>query len=98
MCLSPACHGGIHVAVTPATPLELCNGRLTLDVAQGRQQNTSPQLSQKKSQELGGKSAMIVFEDVDIDKAVEWAMVRIPQRLARVLMHSSGFQSRADPP
>ncbi len=30
---------------------------------------------------------MIVFEDVDIDKAVEWAMVRTPQRLARVLMH-----------
>ena len=25
--------------------------------------------------ELGGKSALIVFDDADIDKAVEWAMV-----------------------
>ena len=26
--------------------------------------------------ELGGKSALLVFEDADVDKAVEWAMVR----------------------
>ncbi len=26
--------------------------------------------------ELGGKSALIVFDDADVDKAVEWAMVR----------------------
>ena len=26
--------------------------------------------------ELGGKSALIVFDDADIEKAVEWAMVR----------------------
>jgi acyl-CoA reductase-like NAD-dependent aldehyde dehydrogenase len=32
-------------------------------------------------QELGGKSALIVFEDADIDKAVEWAMVRRHGRL-----------------
>jgi betaine-aldehyde dehydrogenase len=25
--------------------------------------------------ELGGKSALIVFEDADVEKAVEWAMV-----------------------
>ena len=25
--------------------------------------------------ELGGKSALVVFDDADIDKAVEWAMV-----------------------
>lgn len=30
-------------------------------------------------QELGGKSAMIVFEDADVDKAVEWAMVSFLQ-------------------
>ncbi len=27
------------------------------------------------SLELGGKSALIVFEDAEVDKAVEWAMV-----------------------
>ena len=27
--------------------------------------------------ELGGKSAMIVFEDANIEHAVEWAMVRM---------------------
>ena len=32
-------------------------------------------------QELGGKSALIIFEDADIDKAVEWAMVRRSVRL-----------------
>ena len=26
--------------------------------------------------ELGGKSALIVFEDAEVEKAVEWAMVR----------------------
>ncbi len=25
--------------------------------------------------ELGGKSALIVFDDADVEKAVEWAMV-----------------------
>jgi betaine-aldehyde dehydrogenase len=35
------------------------------------QNNWAPAL-----QELGGKSALIVFEDADVDKAVEWAMVR----------------------
>jgi betaine-aldehyde dehydrogenase len=25
--------------------------------------------------ELGGKSALLVFEDADVEKAVEWAMV-----------------------
>ena len=29
-------------------------------------------------QELGGKSALIIFEDADVHKAVEWAMVRRP--------------------
>ncbi len=27
--------------------------------------------------ELGGKSALIVFDDADVEKAVEWAMVRV---------------------
>jgi betaine-aldehyde dehydrogenase len=27
------------------------------------------------SMELGGKSALVVFEDADVEKAVEWAMV-----------------------
>jgi betaine-aldehyde dehydrogenase len=27
--------------------------------------------------ELGGKSALIVFEDSDIDKAVEWALYNL---------------------
>lgn len=30
------------------------------------------------SMELGGKSALIVFGDADVEKAVEWAMVRGP--------------------
>lgn len=28
------------------------------------------------SLELGGKSALLVFDDADIEKAVEWTMVR----------------------
>ena len=27
--------------------------------------------------ELGGKSALLVFEDADVEKAVEWAMVSL---------------------
>jgi len=30
--------------------------------------------------ELGGKSALIVFGDAEVDKAVEWAMVSIRDR------------------
>ena len=48
------------------------------------------------SLELGGKSALIVFEDCDIDKAVEWAMFgcfwtngQICSATSRVLVHSS---------
>eukprot|EP00244_Chara_vulgaris_P001460 TRINITY_DN1232_c0_g1_i3.p1 TRINITY_DN1232_c0_g1~~TRINITY_DN1232_c0_g1_i3.p1 ORF type:complete len:506 (+),score=91.76 TRINITY_DN1232_c0_g1_i3:131-1648(+) len=46
--------------------------------------------------ELGGKSAMIVFDDVDIDKTVEWAMFgafwtngQICSATSRLLLHES---------
>ena len=34
--------------------------------------------------ELGGKSALLVFEDADVEKAVEWCMVgaRMPPALS----------------
>ena len=32
--------------------------------------------------ELGGKSCLIVFEDANIEEAVEWAMVRLPHHAA----------------
>ncbi len=35
----------------------------------------SASIMRPATMELGGKSALIVFDDVDIDKAVEWAMV-----------------------
>ena len=38
------------------------------------------------SMELGGKSALIVFGDADVEKAVEWAMVRGPG-MPRVLVN-----------
>lgn len=28
--------------------------------------------------ELGGKSALLVFDDADVEKAVEWCMVSLP--------------------
>ena len=43
----------------------------------GRQVNLAAAHNVKPATlELGGKSALIVFDDADIDKAVEWAMVR----------------------
>jgi len=48
------------------------------------------------SLELGGKSAFIIFDDVDIEKAVEWAMFgcfwtngQICSATSRVLIHES---------
>ena len=34
--------------------------------------------------ELGGKSALLVFDDADVEKAVEWAMVRRFHTLTQV--------------
>lgn len=45
------------------------------------------------SMELGGKSALIVFGDADVEKAVEWAMVRGPARGGRV-MGTWGYATR----
>lgn len=46
--------------------------------------------------ELGGKSALIVFEDADLEKAVEWAMFgcfwtggQICSATSRLLVHES---------
>ncbi|KIZ01547.1 hypothetical protein MNEG_6416 [Monoraphidium neglectum] len=46
--------------------------------------------------ELGGKSALIIFEDADLDKAVEWVMFgafwtngQICSSTSRILVHSS---------
>jgi hypothetical protein len=50
-------------------------GRLPLRLG-GNLLCRQPNTSAVPLQELGGKSALIVFEDADIDKAVEWAMVR----------------------
>lgn len=61
---SPSAHKGLaKVAFTGSA----ATGRL---VAQAAAANIRP-----ASMELGGKSALIVFEDADIEKAVEWAMV-----------------------
>ena len=38
--------------------------------------------------ELGGKSCLIVFDDVNIDNAVEWAMV---STLALVMLQSKAY-------
>jgi acyl-CoA reductase-like NAD-dependent aldehyde dehydrogenase len=49
----------------------------TGSVATGRRVNLAAAANLRPTtMELGGKSALIVFEDADIDKAVEWTMVR----------------------
>ncbi|KAJ8753541.1 hypothetical protein K2173_022782 [Erythroxylum novogranatense] len=57
---------------------------------------SAAQLIKPVSMELGGKSPLIVFEDVDIDKAVEWAMFgcfwtngQICSATSRLLLHES---------
>lgn len=59
----PSAHPGVaKVAFTGST----ATGR---SVALAAAQNLRPATA-----ELGGKSALIVFEDADLDKAVEWCM------------------------
>ena len=38
----------------------------------------------KSSLELGGNAPFIVFDDADIDKAVEGALIAVPQRRANL--------------
>uniref|UniRef100_A0A0A9D2R3 AMADH2 n=1 Tax=Arundo donax TaxID=35708 RepID=A0A0A9D2R3_ARUDO len=52
------------------------------------------QMVKPVSLELGGKSPLIVFDDVDIDKAVEWAMYgvfanagQVCSATSRLLLH-----------
>lgn len=40
--------------------------------------SSSAQSIKKVSLELGGKSPLIVFDDVDIDQAIEWIMFGVP--------------------
>nr|QYK72982.1 badh1 [Oryza sativa Indica Group] len=55
---------------------------------------TASQMVKPVSLELGGKSPLIVFDDVDIDKAVEWAMFgcfanagQVCSATSRLLLH-----------
>lgn len=53
-------------------------------MATGRRVNVAAAANLRPtSMELGGKSALIVFEDADVADAVEWAMVRTPPPLLR---------------
>ncbi len=64
------------------TPTHRCNPivakvAFTGSVATGRRVAlAAAQMVRPCSLELGGKSALLVFDDADVDKAVEWAMVR----------------------
>ncbi|KAK9851874.1 hypothetical protein WJX84_006565 [Apatococcus fuscideae] len=69
----------------------------TGSVATGRRVGQSAAANIKPSTlELGGKSALIIFEDADVNDAVEWAMFgvfwttgQICSATSRVLVHSS---------
>lgn len=48
----------------------------TGSVASGRKVNVAAaQNGVSTTMELGGKSALLVFDDADVEKAVEWCMV-----------------------
>lgn len=42
--------------------------------------------------ELGGKSALLVFNDADVEKAVEWCMVSLPALIFCLPCHPSMWQ------
>ena len=70
----------------------------TGSVATGRRVNMAAAANLRPTtMELGGKSAIIVFEDADIANAVEWVMVRrssIPSSCQTPSRASSVFRHR----
>lgn len=69
----------LNPAVVCSSDPRLAKIAFTGSVASGRKVNAcAAGNGVPTTMELGGKSALLVFDDADVEKAVEWCMVSLP--------------------
>ena len=68
-------HGSNYLCACSSNP-RLAKVAFTGSVTSGRKVNVAAASNGvATTMELGGKSALLVFDDADVEKAVEWCMV-----------------------